>query len=532
MVKECNVCCEPFNKSIHKRINCNYCTYDVCTTCTQKYMLDSKQDAHCMNCKNAWNRDFMESNFTKKFYNTEYKKHRETIMFERQMSMLPETMPFIEVRRKEMKNTETLTSMRKDLNKVKTDMKTFATDVGNKYYQMVPSEKIEYQTKIGDFKKKIECLKIDIETQLTVFNIDTSRTKAATERRQFVRQCPANNCRGFLSTQWKCGLCNVKVCNKCHEIKKESGGSADATDGEHVCNEENIKSAEAIARECRQCPKANCGAMIFKIDGCDLLWCTMCHTAFSWRTGQIDESGNIHNPHYYEYLRKTNGGVAPRQPGDLLCGGLPNFYSLTNHLYPLFGIVRYSMNKNDEETKKREFLYEIETIHRMHGHINQIEMPKYVPANIIEVHRDLRIKYMLNMIDKDELKNELYRREKDRDKKTEITMVLQTYQGVVMEKLLNMMQKTSESEIRELYDEIVKLRDYINECLEKISKRYNNVVPVIMKDWRFSTTGIEKRREAAEKLKEEAKNKNKKRFDSDDSDGSEDDSEYTTEDDN
>jgi hypothetical protein len=38
------------------------------------------------------------------------------------------------------------------------------------------------------------------------------------------------------------------------------------------------------------------------------MWCIECKTAFSWKSGEI-VNGKIHNPHYYEYLRKTQGFV-------------------------------------------------------------------------------------------------------------------------------------------------------------------------------------------------------------------------------
>ena len=34
------------------------------------------------------------------------------------------------------------------------------------------------------------------------------------------------------------------------------------------------------------------------------MWCTQCHTAFSWKSGQIQT--RVHNPHYYEWLRENN----------------------------------------------------------------------------------------------------------------------------------------------------------------------------------------------------------------------------------
>lgn len=77
------------------------------------------------------------------------------------------------------------------------------------------------------------------------------------EKRKFIKACPVTDCRGFLSTQWKCGLCSVKVCNKCHDpITKVS----------HICDEEKVASIALIATEAKPCPK--CSAMISKVSGC------------------------------------------------------------------------------------------------------------------------------------------------------------------------------------------------------------------------------------------------------------------------
>lgn len=56
--------------------------------------------------------------------------------------------------------------------------------------------------------------------------------------------CPGNDCKGYLSTQYKCELCKLYVCPDCFEIigySKEEGG--------HLCKEDNLKSAELIKKE-------------------------------------------------------------------------------------------------------------------------------------------------------------------------------------------------------------------------------------------------------------------------------------------
>lgn len=122
----------------------------------------------------------------------------------------------------------------------------------------------------------------------------------------FTMKCPAEECQGFIGLNWVCGLCSVKVCEDCREIKETV----------HTCDPAKKESVKALVKEAKPCPK--CAAQISKIDGCDQMWCTQCHTAFSWRSGAIEE--HVHNPHYYEWMRRS-GQAIPRAdaPADMQC---------------------------------------------------------------------------------------------------------------------------------------------------------------------------------------------------------------------
>ena len=89
----CDVCCEKFNKINHKKVKCPFCDLNSCRTCSQRYILESTQDPHCMGCKTLWNREFVDSFCTKSFRNIEFKKRRENVLFERQKLLMPETQP-------------------------------------------------------------------------------------------------------------------------------------------------------------------------------------------------------------------------------------------------------------------------------------------------------------------------------------------------------------------------------------------------------------------------------------------------------
>ena len=41
---------------------------------------------------------------------------------------------------------------------------------------------------------------------------------------------------------------------------------------------------------------------------------------------------DIHNPHYYNYLQQTGGAAnnTPRNPGDIVCGGLIPYYTMNS----------------------------------------------------------------------------------------------------------------------------------------------------------------------------------------------------------
>ena len=142
------------------------------------------------------------------------------------------------------------------------------------------------------------------------FNSETGGDIIAEKTVSNGRKCPDENCRGFLSTQWKCGLCEKWACPECHVIK------GDTRDADHTCDPDTLATAQLLSKDTKPCPK--CSTPIHKIEGCDQMWCTQCHTGFSWKRGTIEN--RVHNPHYYEWQRLNGGGRAPRNVGDFECG--------------------------------------------------------------------------------------------------------------------------------------------------------------------------------------------------------------------
>lgn len=481
--EECSVCCDVYTASVRKPVGCLYCGYKCCIDCVRNFLLSKRDDAKCMSCKKEWNKEFLDLNLTKAFVNGPYKKHREDVLVEREMSFLPAAQIALEERKElgdkieklevliEIANAKykhakaTLTLMKQQLGmhgfqQMCTDegctgkMRTLA---GLKVSRCTECQKrlckecycmyngaecshpvnkiqplIEKQTEMNQYKQTKEELYIERE------NVRYGNG-GPKERKTFVRKCPVDDCRGFLSTQWKCGMCERRICNQCYETK----------DGdEHTCNPENVEMVKLLAKDSKPCP--SCGQFSQKLSGCSQMWCLMCHVAWDWNTGQIDK-GRVHNPHYYEWQRR--GGGARREQGDEVCGGLP----------PTYQLPRLTNN--------------LEYCHRFVAHARIALMPHYrVPVMTPEINQDLCMAYLEKSITKDDWKRALVQREKKRLLQQEIYDVLDMFVNVA-EESFRKIKNGSSMVIEEI--ELAKLREYINEQLSAISKRYNNTTLII-----------------------------------------------------
>ena len=443
----CQVCTEKFTTALRRKINCSFCDFSGCSQCHQRYLLGSSEYAHCMSCRKGWTREILHREFTDAFVNKAYKQHREDVLYDRERSLMPETQPYVENARRVMVYIAQQTSLRAERDRLNVlthqlqnaDLNLMGKDTWD-------DARIERHRRVTEIVKQVVGLTHDIS--FIEYAVGVLRnSNPSTEKRKFVRACPANGCRGFLSTAWKCGLCEVKVCSKCHEIKGEN-------EDEHMCDPNNVATAEMLSRDSKTCPK--CAAMIFKIAGCDQMYCTQCHTAFSWRTGRV-EQGVIHNPHYYEYMRQN--GTLQRNPGDVLCGGLPNHTTFIN-------IVRVMYTA---EIQRNILNYKYQNVlHIQHGGV----MHRYRETGVLE-GRDLRIKFMLGSLSEDEFKRKLQQREKSDNKKREIREVLEMYTTVCTDIFQRMVQTPNVN----LYEEMVAIQQHAEQLFSSISLRWKCAAP-------------------------------------------------------
>lgn len=409
--EECSVCCS----SKVRIIKCQYCSYVSCHDCNEKYILDSINKPHCMACKKEYSNSFFYENFSKAFITKRYKSHREKILFEKEKYLLPATQPEIEKIFKKEKMKEEIMNIRK---------------------------------LILELKNQEEA----IQHNINMLSIGGSIVDEKEEKKEvYICPCPKNDCRGFLSSRYKCGICEIQACSDCREVKGDN----------HVCDPNILESIKEIKKTTRNCP--NCKSLIFKISGCDQMYCTQCHIAFCWRTGKI-EKGMIHNPHYFEYLR-TNGGI-PRNPHEERCGGLPPVMFLQNRVFyvPLspnvtrFGLVHKSVDSL------------LTSIYRQVRHIREVELRNLPTTMDNQSNMDLRIEYLLKNLTEEEFKIKLQRREKERNKKLEYRDVLDMYVNVMQDLFFELQDK---NDVKKFLDEEEKVRSYVDYGIIFINNKYD-----------------------------------------------------------
>lgn len=292
----CTVCCEEMNLSTRKQVSCPHCQYTACRQCYYTYFLSLVSEPQCMNCHRPWNYPFLFQNFTKVWIKNVYQPHRATLLMAHEKSLLGDAMSIIEWEQK-------------------------AADLHAEWERCSPgSTKSALYAKYKLAQKKtIHALLCRHRSQLVPRHVNNVQELLAFLRpndgrvvekkpagSKFQYNCFTPDCRGILNAQMTCLLCRVCFCKHCHCVLCQN--IPDQTEpselhAEHKCDPAVVETVKMIEKSSQQCPK--CRALIHRSEGCDQMWCTQCHTAFNYRTGKIIE-GTIHNPHYFEHLRRQH----------------------------------------------------------------------------------------------------------------------------------------------------------------------------------------------------------------------------------
>ena len=440
----CAICYEDFCKD-KKTLECSSCSNTFCKECVKIHILSLKDQPSCPHCKYIWDTSFCEKKLTKQFMNGPYKKSRIELMYLNEKEKMAKTMKDVE-------------------NMIKSEEYTEIISEENKLIQKLQRELALKKEKLREMKR----------TQRNL------RKPNYVDETRYKMKCPSDSCCGFLNDEYVCILCDTQYCDKCMEkIESNSGGESKTS---HICNPEKLSTYQMIKNECKPCP--GCSEMISKINGCDQMWCTKCHVTFSWDTGRVDY-GNVHNPHFVEW-EKNNGKEFIRQPGEILCGGVPDIKFVKELQF-----LAINTHNNNDKFKCYDKIYstpEFINLPIFKNTINQVRFFTWLYRTIsniemfraynlddyrwkcqkMDISRELRIKFLRKQITEEKFKKSLYRLKMKREKELEILHILELNYVVYVE------------QINEIYNIIGKLRDdifihyrteYYNEMINERGKK-------------------------------------------------------------
>jgi hypothetical protein len=488
--EDCGVCMNTYTPIIRKKAVCRYCKADTCSKCIERYLLERHEDAHCLHCRVNYNDSALQEICTKTYIQHVYFKHRQEVLINRERANLPGLQDVAIDERRKRGNEEKIAEIKKEITALETQRDIIMTEY-NKLYTEYYS-KLAAKQDYSAIRKQLDDILVQsdkIRTQITNKRDDINRirwpavyglpanggthAKPEEEKKKFIRRCTRDGCQGFLSTAWKCGICEYYSCSKCFVTKTKKH------DDPHECKKEDIETAEMIKADCKPCP--NCGEFIQKSSGCSQMWCISCQTPWDWGTGKVVTGGIIHNPHYYEWM-KRNGGAAPRNPADVPCGGYPNGWELRR------------MPKGLPNNIANIFF----EFHRICQELQDISERTYRTHIDQDSTNNINVKFLLGDFDEKHWGQLLGKNERKRKRDREVQEIFAAFRMVAVE-LINRVQnyRSEDGKIRTFTDlpikeaqiflenlnvEIKALITMINDALRNASISYSYSVPYIHLD--------------------------------------------------
>lgn len=352
-INTCDLCCEKTNiKSVLLCQNKN-CKSIFCKKCIKTWLLsDTNINLCCMTCNTGYTRGYLIDNLGKTWVNSVLDKNRSLFFYNNRLSKLVNYHKFVKYENELKIFIKRCYILLKVISGHKFKNGNLFPIMNNEYIDKyekeifeennLPSVTLSYYLeliRIKNIRDKltkifnrrytfiIDLNKIQIEyvgytrkftlryipdgneilptEQLNwywnifnYYNGGSENKKEFTEtEKNFISRgnCPISGCVGVIEDKWSCSICSTKICMKCMVPLEKN---------EHICNENDLASVKLLREDTKPCP--SCRVRVFRIHGCNQMWCTNCNTAFNYNTLAIINNNRVHNPHYTEYLLKNN----------------------------------------------------------------------------------------------------------------------------------------------------------------------------------------------------------------------------------
>lgn len=493
----CDICISA--KSYY--IVCTCCNKDACTDCYEKYYY-GKDMLKCMFCNYIFELDFVVKQLGQEWYEV-YLNYLVDNKIRDEIEKLPKAQELI-VKLKYLKENMTGVFFNGNGILIENSMKYI-----EKYIEFVDivfpdfSRFFEEYLEINEYQQlyyddirfhdnfdKIESIQRYINTEFKI-NIHLSmiityynsklfyvKEEHITEIKNIICKCLNKNCNGYIfSENYKCDLCNTKICKKCHILLTKTS---------HICNKDDVENVEYVKKNSKNCP--NCFMPISKIEGCDQMWCVACHTAFSWETGRIVKNKDkIHNPHYFEWLYTNKNNTENIEENDLenVENNIRNTFLIENNINA-FDRFFYDKNRPDKYINRclASFVEEILETYRIYVHTENVILENLQDNYKIQLKIiSLRLKYITNKITIEKWKKELTKILHEMLYKNSMVTVFKNFRTKISELYRSDNIKNNIKNMpKYIIKYIQKIREVfieLNNSLNDISIIYNISIPVI-----------------------------------------------------
>jgi hypothetical protein len=469
---DCLICCENIESKLV--VKCLFCKEICCQECFQQYILTKNLKISCMFCGKNNNMqldlDFIVLNTNEEWWKKIYKKHRMELLWIEESQRLKDITTQKEARAYIEANIFRYSTSENG------NLKIGDTDLNQIIYYNGNLCHISNIDKIRKAQLTIRNSIICIEQYgkgWGDFDFGKSEPRAINNSNSLSIQCPSTNCHGIIYNE-TCDLCGCAICKECHEIIKNTN---------HICNPSTVASIKMINYGSKPCPK--CITPISKIDGCDQMFCTQCHTSFSWMTGSIITKG-IHNPHYFEWLEKSGQLRIPRRLEE---GNNCEEYISYANLLSCFDRDELLEAKNIEKNlpKISNLKDELPSIYHyviafknLWTNILNIRATSGNHANMTNPdYHNLRIQFLVNEIDADTMKQKIEEQDFEYQKMMLYWQIYSTtflFSTILFDNLFTFTNKrtkikiTREKFMYDIYLQFQNLLEYSNKCLTYYDK--------------------------------------------------------------
>lgn len=283
------------------RIICPHCSIDICESCFQYSITMDLQNPICIYCKKNISIEFIISNNSTLWCKTVFLEYYSNLLLEQEKSKLSDTIPkykiYLKIRYLKQERLGLLTNKG-----IKNSIKKL--ELRNNEIL----DKITFL--INERNDKKMCLTAEIDELDLLY---TNKKKEKKEKILYIKKCPNQECNGFINSKYFCDLCSTKICEACMNIQED----------EHICNRDDIETADLIKKSSKSCPK--CFTSIFKISGCNQMFCTSCQCVFDWESLKI-ETGSVHNQHYFDWITTLQNSSTQARVEIDACGNIDDIY--------------------------------------------------------------------------------------------------------------------------------------------------------------------------------------------------------------